>query len=103
MENQKAEYREAVAWSYQMLGLTKAQDFKNPEALEEALTNYLNDLIVKDFNKLIGILYRIDISQEKAVAALAQNADKETAGQTMARLIIDRQKEKLYYRKLYSK
>ena len=44
MENQKAEYREAVEWSYQMLGLTKAQDLKNPEALEEELTNYLKVL-----------------------------------------------------------
>lgn len=103
MQHPSVDHKEAIVWSYRILDLPELERNETPEALELKLANYLNDLIVNDFNKLIGILYRIDISQEKAVAALAESVDKETGGETLARLIIDRQKEKIYYRKLYSK
>ena len=97
------ENRKAVIWSCKLVDF---QDFGNDagtKALEDALSEYLNHLAVKDFNKLIGILYRIDISEEKAIAALAKQKQTENAGETLAKLIIARQKEKIYYRKLYSK
>lgn len=91
-------HREALIWASKTLDLdVLADDFD----LEKKLADYLNDLVAKDFNRLISILYRIDISQEKAVTALAENSDKESAGETMARLIINRQKEKLHFRESY--
>lgn len=103
MHNKEDEYREAVVWSSQLLGLQDLLPNENMEFLERKLADYLDELIVSDFKKLVGILYRIDISQESAVAALAEFGDIETAGETMAKLIINRQKEKIYYRKLYGK
>ena len=92
--------RQAIIWSYQVFDIILEEKNDNID-LEKALAAYLNNLIVKDFNLLISILYRIDIAQEKAVLALSENSEKETAGKTLARLIIERQKEKLYYRNLY--
>ncbi len=96
---------EALLWSYEIVtsdNLVSIED-RSYEELREKLANYLNDLVVNDFNKLISILYRIDIVQEKAMTALAENAEKETAGETLARLIIDRQLEKVITRRKYRK
>ncbi|MDQ2864472.1 MAG: hypothetical protein M3R50_12670, partial [Bacteroidota bacterium] len=82
------------------LGLIDIPVEKSDEELETALAQYLDQLIINDFNKLVAILYRIDVSQEKAVKGLSENLQKETAGQTLAKLIIKRQKEKLRFRRL---
>lgn len=103
MEEQFAENREALVSSCKLLDLEVIADNAENSKLEAALATYLNELVVEDFNKLIGILYRIDISEEKAVAALANAPEKESAGETLAKLIILRQKEKIYFRKLYSR
>ncbi|MET4082906.1 hypothetical protein ABIB40_002870 [Pedobacter sp. UYP30] len=103
MADQLSIYGEAVVWSFDLLGLSTPDKDEDEQSIELALAAYLNELVANDFNKLIGILYRIDISQEKAVAALAEGAETETAGEILASLIINRQKEKIYYRKLYSK
>ncbi|MDQ2751638.1 MAG: hypothetical protein M3R72_01285 [Bacteroidota bacterium] len=94
------EHRLALAWSYQTLNLPDMPFEKSNAELEAALAEYLNRLVVEDFNKLVAILYRIDVEQEKAVAELAEYSKRETAGETLARLIINRQKQKLRFRKL---
>ena len=99
LENEEAE-REAIIWCYQIFGINP-EDKNDTIDLEKALVAYLNNLVNQDFNLLISILYRVDISEEKVVLALSENLEKETAGITLARLIIQRQKEKLYYRNLY--
>ena len=73
------------------------------EDLENYLAVYINELIDKDFNKLINLLYRIDISEQKLKIAL-QNEDKTiSSGKTIAQLIIERQLQKLEFRKKFSK
>lgn len=96
---------EALLWSYEIVTSDKpiVIERENYKELERELAEYLNNLLVRDYNKLITILYRIDISQEKAVAALAEYAEKESPGETLARLIIDRQLEKLITRRKYRK
>lgn len=65
--------------------------------------NKFNELIDKDFNKLVNLLYRIDISEKKLKIAL-QNQDKTiSSGKTIAKLIIERQLQKLEFRKKFSK
>jgi len=93
----------ALRWSYEIVASEKLGSIKDRsyEELKEKLAGYLNSLMLSDYNKLIAILYRIDISQEKAVAALAENAEKESAGETLARLIIERQLEKEKTRRKY--
>ena len=96
---------EALLWSYEIVTSDKLVSIEDEsyEQLQGMLASYLNNLVKKDFNKLISILYRIDIVQEKAISALAENAEKETAGETLARLIIDRQLEKVITRRKYRK
>ena len=73
------------------------------EDLENNLTVFINDLIDKDFNKLVNLLYRIDISEQKLKIAL-QNEDKTiSSGKTIAKLIIERQLQKLEFRNKFSK
>jgi hypothetical protein len=92
--------RNALIWSYQLLDIIPKEENDNVD-LEKALAVYLDKLIISDFNLLISILYRIDIAQENAVLALSENVNKETPGKTIAKLIIQRQKQKLYYRNFY--
>jgi hypothetical protein len=57
------------------------------------LSACVNHLIQHDFSKLIGILYRIDISENTVATALQQQADAD-AGELIAQLIIERQLQK---------
>ena len=71
--------------------------------LENYLAVFINELIDKDFNKLVNLLYRIDISEQKLKIAL-QNEDKTiSSSKTIAKLIIERQLQKLEFRKKFSK
>ena len=73
------------------------------EDLENNLAVFINELIDKDFNKLVNLLYRIDISEQKLKIAL-QNEDKTiSSSKTIAKLIIERQLQKLEFRKKFSK
>ena len=60
----------------------------------EFLTEKINFLIVNDFNKLIYILYRADINEQKLNKLLAENK-KENAGKIIAALFIQRHLEKI--------
>jgi hypothetical protein len=66
--------------------------------LEALLAEKLNELIRSDFNMLVTILYRIDVSEEKLKKLLKDNAG-EDAGRIMARLIIERQLQKIKARR----
>ena len=73
------------------------------EDLENNIAVFINELIDKDFNKLVNLLYRIDISEQKLKIAL-QNEDKTiSSSKTIAKLIIERQLQKLEFRKKFSK
>ena len=81
---------------------TVFENYSNQD-LESKLAIYINELIDKDFNKLVNLLYRIDISEQKLKIAL-QNEDKTiSSGKTIAKLIIERQLQKLEFRKKFSK
>jgi len=62
--------------------------------LEEQLTQHINHLINTDFEKLIYYLYRIDVNETKMKQLLEQQGG-ENAAQLIARLIIDRQLQKV--------
>jgi hypothetical protein len=53
----------------------------------------VNHLIQTDFNRLVTILYRIDISENTLRADLLQQGDTD-AGLLIARLILERQLQK---------
>lgn len=69
-------------------------------ALETSLAAYINELILHDFNKLVSLLYRIDISESKLKHLLQTNPGTD-AGIMIARMIIDRQLQKIALRKSF--
>lgn len=70
-------------------------DFINHLALQ------INALILHDFNKLVQILYRIDID-ERQLKGMLQQYQHTDAGYIIAQLIIDRQLEKIKTRKSFN-
>lgn len=65
--------------------------------LKEKLAVFIHDLINHDFNKLVSILYRVDINETRLKKLLEQNPS-EDAGLMIAELIIERQTQKMHSR-----
>ena len=61
--------------------------------LHAALAEYINDLILHNFNELVYLLYRVDVSEAKLKTLLKEN-DKVNAGEMIATLMIERQIQK---------
>jgi hypothetical protein len=64
------------------------------DLLREKLSDHINYLIQHDFQKLVFILYRIDVSEAKLKYLLKENTDKD-ASPIIADLIIERQLQKI--------
>jgi len=77
-------------------------DFERLEEFRKYLAEKMRDLLDKNYNLLINTLYRIDIS-EKKLAELFSLKNKESIPQKLADLIIERQIEKINFRKRYRK
>ncbi len=97
-----------VRSSYQLirkdLGLEEHLDFKEGEneadRLEDFLTKQVNYLLDHDFNRLLNILYRIDIPENKVKALLQKSAQGEIA-RNLALAIIKRERQKVITRQQY--
>ena len=62
--------------------------------VREELSKYINDLIINDFQKLVALLYRIDVSEAR-LKQLLKTENHEDAVKVIADLIIQRQLEKI--------
>ena len=71
------------------------------EELRENLSQYINSLIQTNFQKLVSLLYRIDVSESKLKTLLQEKADAN-AGVIIADLIIERQLQKIKSRQQFS-
>ena len=84
------------------------QSFQLPESVEEMqdaenfLADKMNQLIRDDFNHLVQVLYRIDVNETKLKQVLKDNPN-EDAGKIIARLIIERQQQKMISRNSFKK
>lgn len=74
---------------------------KSEADLLEQLSTYLNELINRDFNAVVQILYRMDVSEMKVREKLANPMSVETAGLILAHLLIQRELEKMKWRERY--
>ena len=86
--------------------LNNSYGFNLPEvfamdALETILAEKINTLITADFNGLIQLLYRIDVSEPALRQLLEQNQTAES-GRLIAQLILERSWAKILTRKMYS-
>jgi hypothetical protein len=70
------------------------------EALRYFIADHINQLIETDFHRLISLLYRIDVNEEKLKKLLKDN-EKADAGLIIADLIIERQLEKIKSREQF--
>jgi hypothetical protein len=80
--------------------LVPNNDYERLEEFRKYLTDKMKDMLDKNYNLLINTLYRIDIS-EKKLAELFSAKNKESIPQKLADLIIERQIEKINYRRRY--
>lgn len=67
----------------------------------EQLITLINELINKDFQALVQLLYRIDVDEKKIRLYLNQNINEDSAS-IIADLIIERQLQKIESKKDFS-
>ena len=70
----------------------------NWEEIRSALSSHINELINRDFNQLVSLLYRVDVSEKKLRDMLAGQGGEDSA-QLIADLILERQVQKLRSRR----
>ena len=70
----------------------------NDKKLFEDLSAYINELINHDFERLVSLLYRLDVD-EKKLRSLLSHQPGINAGDNIAALIIERQLQKIKSRK----
>jgi uncharacterized protein YwgA len=68
-------------------------DLTTIPGFREQLAVLINRLINTDFEKLAGILYRVDVSEKKLKKLLSDNPNTD-AGLLIANLVIERLEEK---------
>jgi len=83
----------------QELGLLLPEQISADE-LRRRLSVHINYLIEHDFQKLVSVLYRVDVNEKKLKQLLKENPG-EDAGLIIADLIIERQLQKIKSRKEY--
>jgi hypothetical protein len=75
-------------------------DFDRMEEFSQYLTDKMKDMLDNNYDLLINTLYRIDINEQK-LSVVFSSKDKVSIPERLADLIIERQIEKIYFRKRY--
>jgi hypothetical protein len=70
------------------------------DLLKERLSSHINFLIQSDFQKLVSILYRVDVSESKLKNLLKENQGFDAAN-IITDLIIERELQKIRSRQEY--
>lgn len=93
---------EEISRQLQIPGLSVKENNYSYADLLQNLSYHINHLITNDFTKLIALLYRLDVSEEK-VRILLKNQTHELACVSIAKLIIERQQKKMQMKASYKK
>ena len=70
------------------------------ESVYAELSAFINKLLLTNFERLVQLLYRIDVSEMRLKSLLKDNP-KEDAGNIIASLIIERQAQKIKSRQQF--
>jgi hypothetical protein len=97
MQEHTTNNAETIALAINALGPTKM--YESPTYGE--LCNEIAHLIERDFNRLVNILYRMDVSEEKIRIALSAAPGRDAA-ELIADLVLERQSEKIRTRHLFN-
>jgi hypothetical protein len=76
-------------------------DFLKSDQCLRQLSQQINELILHDFEKVVQMLYRIDVSEQKLKNILKDKPD-ENAGDLIAALMIERQIQKILSRQSFN-
>lgn len=85
---------QATETTLSTLFTTKNEPLLQSHSFLEELAKEINQLILTNFEKLVQLLYRIDVSEAKLKTLLKENPDKD-AGKLIALLMVERQLQKL--------
>jgi hypothetical protein len=80
--------------------LVPNNDFDRMEEFRLYLTEKMKNMLDNNYNLLINTLYRIDINEQK-LSVVFSSSDKLSIPERLADLIIERQIEKINFRKRY--
>jgi hypothetical protein len=97
-----SELRDLIIHAVPLHGKDVLTRIDSEEALLLWLTERIEQLIAHDFEGLLFLLYRIDVSEQKVRQTLA-DTNGEGAALTIATLIVERQKQKLKLRRQMGK
>ncbi|MGH1337010.1 MAG: hypothetical protein ACRBFS_12870 [Aureispira sp.] len=85
--------QQTTALIQQDFQLEELPSFAEEAALLNFLTELVEELLERNLERLFWVLYRLDIGEEKAHAALSLKA-KDPAAPALAALILTREKQK---------
>lgn len=100
-EKQKTEYMEAAVNPPERLWQSLKEEDIRDAGLFAELSAYINHLIRDDFEYLVSMLYRMDVSEDKLRKLLRDHPDKD-AGELIAGLMVERQLQKIRTRQMFS-
>ncbi len=80
--------------------LINKDDIKNIEELKKYLSGKIKVLLNEKFDSLFNLLYRIDVEDKKIEEVFSKEKKDDIPG-SIANLIIERQLQKIHYRKIY--
>ena len=75
-------------------------NIEEAQLLKAKLIELICKLLDEDFGRLLQLLYRVDVSEDKLKKAFIIHKEKEPA-EVIAEMIIQRQREKLKWREWY--
>ena len=92
--NEEENIREALfSINHQLTSLQR-------QSLKEQLAEYVRQLMLHDFSRLVQLLYRVDVDEAKLKTLLQKNSETDTA-LLIAGLLITRQEEKMILRRSF--
>ena len=77
-----------------IIALTSSTEDLSGEKQRKRLMDLINELIEKDFNALLQLLYRIDVDEKKIRLYLNQNKNLDSA-ELLTDMVIERQLQKI--------
>lgn len=86
---------------FELSNITKTiLETQAPELMVIQLENYINELILEDFDLFLNFLYRVDLSENKVKKVIAQQPNNYLKHVTF--LIVKREWQKVWLRQQYS-
>lgn len=102
-KNQVTEVSETISKDFDKAGISSiitSESFDDLDQLKKYLTSKIKELLDTNYEKLINILYRIDINEDK-LNELFGTKNRDYIPEHLAELIIERQLQKIKFRNAY--